>query len=478
MDISIDPRLSEAARLGNIDAFYALIQEDSYMLDRIDQIPFVHTPLHIAAHEGQIHFAMEMMNLKPSFARKLNRDGFSPMHLALRNGQIKLVLRLLKTDKDLVRVKGREGMTPLHYVVTMGNSNMIIQLLEACPECIEDVTVLNETALHLALKNDQIEAFNLLIGWLQKNRRKGAFVLEKKVLNWKDNDDNTVLHIAASKGLHQELELVLDSFLSFNIDVKAKNSHGLTALEIIQNVQRQAVTSAEDDSTATKIKRLKKKVQKYEELCIWLARARANMSAEMLNATLVVTALVITAIYQTSISPPGGVWQADNINSSTSDPLFPTSNNVTLHFLEEKSEDKFISKHLMGEESRKAGTTILTPFVYFDFWLLNSLTFVLSIFFTKIILSDFPPFLLAPLYFLGISYFLSMAILAPSAILSKVNIFYMGCFVLVPYLVMLAGALRVSKSTNYKELINLRKALRGGRNAGIAERFNWLQSFM
>ncbi|KAK5833031.1 hypothetical protein PVK06_016841 [Gossypium arboreum] len=117
MDTSIDPRLSAAARLGNIDAFYALIQEDPYMLDIIDQIPFVHTPFHIAAHEGQIHFAMERMKLKPSFARKLNQDGFSPMHLALRNGQIKLVLRLLKTDKDLVRVKGREGMT-LHYVVT------------------------------------------------------------------------------------------------------------------------------------------------------------------------------------------------------------------------------------------------------------------------------------------------------------------------------------------------------------------------
>ncbi|KAK5833026.1 hypothetical protein PVK06_016836 [Gossypium arboreum] len=110
MAISIDPRLSEAARLGNIDdAFYALIHEDPYTLDHIDQIPFVHTPLHIAKHEGQIHFAMEMMNLKPSFARKLNRDGFSPMHLALRNGQIKLVLRLWKADKDPVRVKGREG---------------------------------------------------------------------------------------------------------------------------------------------------------------------------------------------------------------------------------------------------------------------------------------------------------------------------------------------------------------------------------
>ncbi|KAK5833029.1 hypothetical protein PVK06_016839 [Gossypium arboreum] len=217
------------------------------------------------------------------------------MHLALRNGQIKLVLRLLKADKEM-------GRTPLHCVVTMGNSNLLIEFLEACPECIEDVTVLNETALHLALKNDQIEAFNLLIGWLQKNRRKGAFALEKKLVNWRDNDDNTMLHIAASKGLHQELQLVLDSFDSFRINVKAMNSQGLTALEIIQNVQRQAVNTAQDDTTTTKIKRLKKKVHGYEKPLTFLAREKSNMSAEMLNATLVVTALVITAIYQSSLS--------------------------------------------------------------------------------------------------------------------------------------------------------------------------------
>ncbi|TYI83811.1 hypothetical protein E1A91_D05G319100v1, partial [Gossypium mustelinum] len=328
MATSIDPRLSEAARLGNIDAFYAIIQEDPYMLDHIDQIPFVHTPLHIAAHEGQILFAMEMMNLKPSFARK--------------NGQIKLVLGLLKADKDLVRVKGREGMTPLHWVVTMGNSNLLIEFLEACPECIEDVTVLNETALHLALKNDQTDAFNLLIGWLQTNSRKGALALEKEVLNWRDNNDNTMLHIAASKGLRQELRLVLDSFVLFSIDLQAKNSQGLTALEILRDV-RQAVNSSEDDTTTTKIKRLKKKVHTYKILGRSAARSRANLSAEMLNAMLVVLGLVITAIYQSSLRSPGGVWQADNTNSSTSDPLFPTSNNVTLHFIEVKGS---IAKHL------------------------------------------------------------------------------------------------------------------------------------
>ncbi|KAL4377031.1 hypothetical protein GQ457_02G030420 [Hibiscus cannabinus] len=44
---------------------------------------FVDTPLHVSADLGNTGFATEMMSLKPSFARKLNRDGFSPIHLAL-----------------------------------------------------------------------------------------------------------------------------------------------------------------------------------------------------------------------------------------------------------------------------------------------------------------------------------------------------------------------------------------------------------
>ncbi|TYJ24684.1 hypothetical protein E1A91_A08G278000v1 [Gossypium mustelinum] len=306
----MDPSLREVAGTGDTDALYALIRKDPYMLEHIDQIPFIDTPLHIAANEGQIKFAMEMMNLKPSFGRKLNQDGFSPLHLALKNGHTKLVLRLLETDKDLVRVKGREGMTPFHCAAAVGNSNLLFQFLETCPECVEDVTVRNETALHLALKNDHTDAFNLLHGWLRKNRRGGGNGLERKVVNWRDDDDNTVLHIAATRKQHQAVQLLLDSF--YGLDANAKNSEGLTAREIIERVERQGLnmSGAEDDDTTTaKIERIKKRTSRPERALIKLIRARNGLSENMLNATLVVAALVITAIYQSSLSPPRGLWQ-------------------------------------------------------------------------------------------------------------------------------------------------------------------------
>ncbi|MBA0746433.1 hypothetical protein Gogos_008954 [Gossypium gossypioides] len=263
---------------------------------------------------------MEMMNLKPSFARKLNPDGLSSMHLAVANGKTELVLRLLQTDKDLVRVKGTEGKTPFHCVVTMGNSQsrLLVEVLEACPECIEDVTVRNETALHLALIKEQMKAFNILIGWLQRlqmcpDTSRSILAFEKKIVNWKDKDNNTVLHIAAKRGQDEALKLLLDSQLW--LDVKAKNSEGLSALKIIENAERRSMdinmSGKDDDDDDPKIKQLKKKVNFFGRIKVLADRLKNTMSVDVISTMLVVMTLALTATYQSSLSPPGGVWQAE-----------------------------------------------------------------------------------------------------------------------------------------------------------------------
>ncbi|KAK8661006.1 hypothetical protein V6N13_051908 [Hibiscus sabdariffa] len=68
---------------GDVDTLYKLIHDNTNFFNRIDEMEFVDTPLHVSAASGNTGFAMEKMSLKPSFARKLNRDGFSLIHLAL-----------------------------------------------------------------------------------------------------------------------------------------------------------------------------------------------------------------------------------------------------------------------------------------------------------------------------------------------------------------------------------------------------------
>uniref|UniRef100_A0A2N9H8M9 PGG domain-containing protein n=1 Tax=Fagus sylvatica TaxID=28930 RepID=A0A2N9H8M9_FAGSY len=105
-----------------------------------------------------------MLRLKPSFARKPNPNGLSPIHLALQNGQYKMVYWLVHVDNDLVRVKGREFITPLHYVAENcgDHLNLLYKFLSCCPKSIVDETIRKETALHIALKHDNLEAFKFL----------------------------------------------------------------------------------------------------------------------------------------------------------------------------------------------------------------------------------------------------------------------------------------------------------------------------
>ncbi|KAM5573117.1 ankyrin repeat-containing protein ITN1-like [Rosa sericea] len=229
----MDQRLKKASQSGDIDFLYRLIMEDGELLDHITGASFVVTPLHIAASEGHIQFAMEIMRLKPSFARKPNQDGFSPMHLALQSGKTGMVVRLLDADRSLVRVPGREGVTPLHYVAKEGNIELLDVFLSACPKSLEDVTIRNETSLHIALKNDKVEAFEFVLRWLKEVCYEEVHQLEKKVLNWKDEDGNTLLHIATLRNQPEAVTLLLTS----QVDVNFKNLAGWTPLDIIHHQQ-------------------------------------------------------------------------------------------------------------------------------------------------------------------------------------------------------------------------------------------------
>ncbi|GLT93123.1 hypothetical protein SLE2022_109280 [Rubroshorea leprosula] len=324
----MDGRMRGVAEAGYIEALFSLIQENPFVLESIDQFPFIDTPLHIAAFKGHVDFAMEMMNLKPSFARKLNPAGLSPMHLALLNCQAQVVRGLLNVDKDLVRIKGRGGLTPLHFAVEKGNLDLIAEFLEACPECITDVTVQGQNAIHIAISNNNFETLELLVCWLQKITHKGADNWNKQVLNGIDREGNTVLHIAASINHPQMVGLLLKCKM---ISKNVVNLKGRSALDMLQgqvnnnetaDTLRRAgcVEAVRIPAHRTLAESLRSKTSWFETFKRNMARQNNKISNDMRNAMLVVAVLILTATYQACLSPPGGVWQGnfddDNLGNS------------------------------------------------------------------------------------------------------------------------------------------------------------------
>ncbi|XP_050249088.1 ankyrin repeat-containing protein BDA1-like [Quercus robur] len=339
-------RLKQVAQCGDVDTLYVLIQEDACLLDHIDHFPFFDTPLHIAACNGHIPFVMEMMRLKPSFARKPNLEGFSPIHLALLYKHTEMVSRLLQVDGDLVRIKGREGITPLHYAVVVDDQlDLLAEFLSVCPDSIEDVTTRNETVLHIALKYNKLEAFKFLVEWIRQKRSKNSIFWERKILNWKNEEGNIVLHIAISKNQPEAVRLLLKS----GVDINAKNLKGYTAGDILVEqtqaennneirviLQRAGALLANSSPPDYNYSRyLRSIVSSLEESLIRRCRKWRILSEDKRNALLVVTTLLITVTYEGVLNPPGGIWQEDfSINgthwSNVMKPNLSFNKNATL----------------------------------------------------------------------------------------------------------------------------------------------------
>ncbi|XP_071918198.1 ankyrin repeat-containing protein BDA1-like [Coffea arabica] len=370
--------LNAASREGNVDALYDLIQQAPEILSSINVVEYVDTPLHKAARAGQTEFAIELMTLMPSFAKKLNPQGLSPLHLAVmseahepeeRARKNETATALIKLDAELVRVKGRARMTPLHYVVIEDNLELLAEFLCACPKSINDLTIKHQSAVHIAVQERKSGALDVLLGWLSRRNK-------ERVLRFKDNDRNTALHIAVET---EQLEVVKK--LSSKVNRNSLNSKRLTALDIAvqkRNGNIRKFLKHRGGRSADSLPKkeplhefLKSKQGPFEKPIGYLIHVDKEMSLDMRNVILVVAVLIITATFQGALQPPGGFWQG-NGEPSQKVSTFNRSGNSTKFHVYNFRKQQHVKHDVVGK-------VIMSPSDFRDFMGGNTVAFVSAI---------------------------------------------------------------------------------------------------
>ena len=103
------------------------------------------------------------------------------------------------------------------------------------------------------------------------------------------------------------------------MNLNAKNSENRTALDKAASAEierkllkggAQRGSSVEDNPTLAD--QLRSKITGNRKIITHIRRTRANISDKHREAYLVAAALILTGIYQSALSPPGGVYQADS----------------------------------------------------------------------------------------------------------------------------------------------------------------------
>nr|XP_019955660.1 PREDICTED: ankyrin-2 isoform X1 [Paralichthys olivaceus] len=170
------------------------------------------TPLHIAAHYGNVNVATLLLN-RGAAVDFTARNGITPLHVASKRGNTNMV-RLLLDRGSQIDAKTRDGLTPLHCAARSGHDTAVEVLLERGAPLLAR-TKNGLSPLHMAAQGDHVECVKHLLQ-------------HKAPVDDVTLDYLTALHVAAHCGHYRVTKLLLDKRANPN----ARALNGFTPLHI------------------------------------------------------------------------------------------------------------------------------------------------------------------------------------------------------------------------------------------------------
>ncbi|XP_055758547.1 ankyrin-3-like isoform X16 [Salvelinus fontinalis] len=220
------PALHIAARKDDTKAAALLLQNDrnadvesKMMVNKTTESGF--TPLHIAAHYGNINVATLLLN-RGGAVDFMARNDITPLHVASKRGNSNMV-KLLLDRGSKIDAKTKDGLTPLHCGARSGHEQVVEILLDRGAPILSK-TKNGLSPLHMATQGDHINCVQLL--------------LQNDVpVDDVTNDYLTALHVAAHCGHYKVAKLIVDKKANPN----AKALNGFTPLHIACKKNRSKV---------------------------------------------------------------------------------------------------------------------------------------------------------------------------------------------------------------------------------------------
>ncbi|WCJ30717.1 ankyrin repeat family protein [Euphorbia peplus] len=180
-------------------------------------------PAHVAIWEGNIGMLELMAKKYREFVQLKDGKGRTPLNWAATIGDINAIRLILSHSIQSCFQTDLEGYLPIHRASANGHVQVIKELLKLdhCPNPVDLLTEFGgENILHIAAK------------WGKENVVK--YILEnpemETLLNEKDLDGNTPLHIAAK---HSHPAIALTLTWDRRIDLNPHNNQGLTPLDLV-----------------------------------------------------------------------------------------------------------------------------------------------------------------------------------------------------------------------------------------------------
>ena len=175
-------------------------------------------PIHLTAQQGTVAIAVLLLNTDKLSLSAIDKLQNTPLHYAARNSQHGMIQFLLERGAS-INIKNLNSNTPLMLAAYYGSAKSVKEILKHSNCQVELRDSWGKNALLIAIeKNEKLVVTEIL------NHRRGRWLV-----NEKDDEDKTPLHVVAKHGYVDILDLLLNTN---NCDVIALNSSKETPLHV------------------------------------------------------------------------------------------------------------------------------------------------------------------------------------------------------------------------------------------------------
>ncbi|KAJ1410602.1 Ankyrin repeat [Sesbania bispinosa] len=235
--------LYAAARSKNSEVFKLLLDSalsrSGAELEEIFKRDMMNRAIHAAARGGNWEILKELVGSVSDVLAYRDTEGFTVLHTAAGRGQVEVVRNLLASF-DIINLTDAQGNTALHVASYRGYLPVVETLIHTSPSLALLTNHYGDTFLHMAVAGFKSPGFRRLDKHteLMKQLVSEKIVNIQDIINVKNNDGRTSLHVSVIDNIQCELVELLVSVPS--IDLNIHDADGLTPLDLLKQRPRSA----------------------------------------------------------------------------------------------------------------------------------------------------------------------------------------------------------------------------------------------
>ncbi|XP_058102184.1 uncharacterized protein LOC131246265 [Magnolia sinica] len=215
------------------------LEEQTSGIPSVFKWEMLNRAVHAAARGGNLEILKELLGDCSDILAYRDFQGSTVLHAASGRGQVEVVKDLIRSF-DIITSRDNQGNTALHVAAYRGYLSVVQSLIQASPSSADMTNNAGDTFLHMAVAGFRTPGFRRVDRQIELMKQLvcGQVVGLKEIINVRNNDGRTALHMAVIGNIHSNLVELLMSIQSINLNIR--DVDGMTPLDLLSQRPRSA----------------------------------------------------------------------------------------------------------------------------------------------------------------------------------------------------------------------------------------------